>query len=56
MAQRRGSLGFVVPKCPLLLSSDTGSFTLHSDQSFPSTPSPLCSRTGIDPAEGKPKV
>lgn len=53
MAQRRGSLGFLFPKCPLLLSSDTGSFTLHSDQSFPNTPSQLCSRIGIDPRRGK---
>ena len=56
MAQKRGSLGFIFPKGPLLLSSNTGSFTLHSDQSFPSTPSQLCSRTGIDPREREEKM
>lgn len=56
MAQKRGSLGFLFPKGPLLLSSNTGSFTLHSDQSFPSTPSQLCSRTGIDPGNKEEKM
>lgn len=55
MAQKRGSLGFLFPKGPLLLSSNTGSFTLHSDQSFPSTPSQLCSRTDIDPGTKEEK-
>lgn len=54
MAQKRGSLGFVCffsPKGPLLLFSNTGCFTLHSDQSFPNIPSQLCSRIGIDPGK-----
>ena len=56
MAQKRGSLGFLFPKHPLLLSSNTGSFTLHSDQSFPSTPGQPCSRIGIDPRKGEEKT
>lgn len=42
---------FFLPKGPPVLSSNTGRFTLHSDQSFPNTPSRLCSRIGIDPGK-----
>ena len=55
MAQKRGSLGFLSKGPSAFFSSNTGSFTLHSDQSFPGTPSQLCSRTGTDPERRKYK-
>ena len=53
---RREARWVFFPKGPLLFSSNTGSFTLHSDQSFPGTPSQLCSRTGIDPGNKEEKT
>lgn len=54
MAQKRGSLGFL-SKGPSTFSSNTGSFTLHSDQSFPGTPEQPGSTVGTDPNDKKQK-